>query len=65
MQVPLSMGLSRTLPIAARLAVLIALLAPTAADPDLWGHVRLGLDGQHRFDPYSFTSDQPIINYEC
>jgi hypothetical protein len=39
------------------------------ADPDLWGHLRFGLDairdrGLTSIDPYSFTSDQPWINHE-
>jgi hypothetical protein len=41
----------------------------TAADPDLWGHVRFGQDileahAIPREDHYSFTSDQPWINHE-
>jgi hypothetical protein len=58
----------------AMLAGLVALvLAPvlvmTRADPDLWGHVRFGLDilTQHRLpsiDPYSFTQDVPWVNHE-
>jgi hypothetical protein len=41
----------------------------TRADPDLWGHVRFGLDllqSQHlpRLDPYSFTSDVAWMNHE-
>ena len=51
------------------LASVIAVILPTAADPDLWGHIRFGqlmLDGRAmvRTDPYSFTSDQPWINHE-
>lgn len=39
------------------------------ADPDLWGHLRFGLDairdrGLTSVDPYSFTSDLPWINHE-
>jgi hypothetical protein len=50
------------------LLVAIALL-PTWTDPDLWGHVRFGLDffRDHylpRIDPYSFTQDRPWINHE-
>src|SRR5437764_1184137 len=49
-------------------AALLAGLARTWADPDLWGHVRFGHDilagGLPRFDPYSFTSDVPWINHE-
>ena len=45
------------------------LSACTAADPDLWGHVRFGQDilaAGHvvRSDPYSFTSDQAWTNHE-
>jgi hypothetical protein len=41
----------------------------TAADADLWGHLRFGLDmfetgALHSSDPYSFTSDRPWINHE-
>jgi len=44
-------------------------LAPSHADPDLWGHVRYGQDllrtGQIvRADVYSYTTDQPWINHE-
>jgi hypothetical protein len=39
------------------------------ADPDLWGHVRFGLDlvrARHlpAYDPYSFTSDLSWVNHE-
>jgi hypothetical protein len=55
-----------------RLAMLLGalgLVAWTTADPDLWGHVRFGLDTlrDHALtskDPYSFTSDRPWINHE-
>jgi hypothetical protein len=45
------------------------LVTHTAADADLWGHLRFGLDmfetGElHSSDPYSFTSDRPWINHE-
>ena len=41
----------------------------TRADPDLWGHVRFGLDTLHAghltsIDPYSFTQDVPWVNHE-
>jgi hypothetical protein len=41
----------------------------TVADPDLWGHVRFGLDilRDRRLptaDPYSFTQDVPWVNHE-
>jgi hypothetical protein len=50
-------------------AVAILVLTTTYADPDLWGHVRFGLDivtsrAIHTEDPYSFTSDRPWINHE-
>src|SRR5215218_10450633 len=39
------------------------------ADPDLWGHLRFGLDAIRdraltSVDPYSFTSDVPWTNHE-
>ncbi|MGH9203980.1 MAG: hypothetical protein ACRD2A_22365, partial [Vicinamibacterales bacterium] len=39
------------------------------SDPDLWGHLRFGLDvlstlSVHTGDPYSFTSDRAWINHE-
>ena len=39
------------------------------SDPDLWGHLRFGLDFWSTWtiptaDPYSFTSDRPWINHE-
>ena len=41
----------------------------THADPDLWGHVRFGLDalsahGLPAVDPYSFTQDRAWLNHE-
>jgi hypothetical protein len=56
----------------ARLAMLVGaltLVAWTTADPDLWGHLRFGLDilRDHTIasrDPYSFTSDRPWVNHE-
>jgi hypothetical protein len=50
-------------------AVALALVCPTRTDPDLWGHVRFGLDWLHShrlpaIDPYSFTQDRPWINHE-
>ena len=41
----------------------------THADPDLWGHVRFGLDALDSgrlsaIDPYSFTQDRPWHNHE-
>lgn len=50
------------------LAALLGGLAQTLADPDLWGHVRFGLDilasGIPQLDPYSFTSDILWVNHE-
>ena len=51
------------------LAGALTLVAWTTADPDLWGHVRFGLDtmrdgGLTAADPYSFTSDRPWVNHE-
>ena len=50
-------------------AIVLALASMTTADPDLWGHVRFGLDiirdrHVHTSDPYSFTSDRRWINHE-
>jgi hypothetical protein len=47
----------------------MTLVAWTTADPDLWGHVRFGLDTlrDHSLtakDPYSFTSDRSWVNHE-
>ena len=44
-------------------------LSASRADPDLWGHLRFGLDWWNSFtlpliDPYSFTQDRPWINHE-
>jgi hypothetical protein len=51
------------------LLIALALLAPTAADADLWGQLTYGRDiarhaWVHTTDPYSFTSDRPWINHE-
>jgi len=48
---------------------LALMLCSTTTDPDLWGHVRFGLDilASHaipRQDPYSFASDREWINHE-
>lgn len=49
------------------LAVLIALLTRTEADPDLWGHLAAGrltvTSGLAHHDPFSFTSDRPWMNH--
>jgi hypothetical protein len=49
--------------------VLAPVLVSTVADPDLWGHVRFGLDmlatrSLPAADPYSFTQDVPWVNHE-
>ena len=51
------------------LALASVLLTATGTDPDLWGHVRFGIDWlQTRalpsIDPYSFTQDKPWVNHE-
>jgi len=51
------------------LALAALLVTATRTDPDLWGHLRFGLDflGTHSLpaiDPYSFTQDRPWINHE-
>ena len=48
---------------------LFAAATLTQADPDLWGHLRFGLDilrthALPSVDPYSFTQDVPWINHE-
>ena len=45
------------------------MLLVTHGDPDLWGHVRYGLDFLETWslpsiDPYSFTQDRPWVNHE-
>jgi hypothetical protein len=50
-------------------AVLVAVIVFTRTDPDLWGHIRGGLDvlRDHALpasDPYSFTSDVASTNHE-
>lgn len=44
-------------------------LTATGSDPDLWGHVRFGMDwwktrSLPTTDPYSFTQDRPWMNHE-
>jgi hypothetical protein len=52
------------------LALLAALFSRTVADPDLWGHLKFGLDFLDtgrviRPDPYSYvTGDQLWYNHE-
>jgi len=54
---------------AALWALLLAVVATTKTDPDLWGHVRFGIDiiesGTARLaEMYSFTSDREWVNHE-
>jgi hypothetical protein len=61
-------ALQRALEVASVL-LCATLVLPTTADPDLWGHLRFGLDMLETgsipsADPYSFTSDQPWVNHE-
>ena len=54
---------------AAMWSILLAAATYTTTDPDLWGHVRFGLDmirgaGVPSPDLYSFTSDRTWINHE-
>lgn len=56
-------------PLTGALLLAAALASRTEADPDLWGHVRFGMDILHErgltsVDPYSFTQDRPWINHE-
>lgn len=49
--------------------ILLALVASTKTDPDLWGHVRFGMDiirdmAIRQTDSYSFTSDRDWVNHE-
>jgi hypothetical protein len=51
------------------LALAGVLVSATRTDPDLWGHVRFGLDwlGTRELpvqDPYSYTQDRPWVNHE-
>jgi len=60
---------TKTLLRASLWSILVATVTYTGADPDLWGHVRFGLDilrdgAIARIDPYSFTADRPWINHE-
>src|SRR5574337_1359817 len=47
-------------------SVFLATLAPTWADPDLWGHLRFGADilssGIPERDPYSYTGGPVWVN---
>src|SRR5262249_23165673 len=51
------------------LLAIVCLLAGTAPDADLWGHLTFGRDivhagHVHAADPYSFASDRVWINHE-
>jgi len=51
------------------IAFVAVVVTSTKADPDLWGHLRFGLDmladgSLHATDPYSFSSDRTWINHE-
>lgn len=46
-----------------------SVFVPISIDPDLYGHIRYGLDiidqgGLHVSDPYSFASDRAWVNHE-
>src|SRR5206468_712044 len=62
--------LARAAIVALVMAGAAAVLARTEADPDLWGHLRFGLDTLQagsiaRYDTYSYlTHGQPWINHE-
>jgi len=62
--------LARVALLALTLAGAAAVLARTTGDPDLWGHLRFGMDALRtltvaRADPYSFlTAGQTWINHE-
>ncbi len=56
-------------PVLAGLVLAVVLASFTSADPDLWGHLRFGLDliadgDLTEVDPYSFTQDRPWVNHE-
>jgi hypothetical protein len=58
----------RVLRIAVWCAFLV-IISFTSADPDLWGHVRFGMDilrngTVHQVDTYSFASDRAWVNHE-
>jgi hypothetical protein len=57
------------LPRLAFIVPVVFMISPTFGDPDLWGHVKFGLDilrdrAVSTSDPYSFTSDVPWVNHE-
>lgn len=56
-------------PIAFTGLILLWLLSGTTGEPDLWGHLRFGLDTLAlgrvpTVDPYSFTQDRPMLYHE-
>jgi hypothetical protein len=69
-----SFSLPLGVPVDALLMVLVwtvvaCVLGTVNADPDLWGHLRFGLDMLREghlssVDPYSFTQDVPWVNHE-
>ena len=68
----MKMGLAATPATFLRVTIwtfVVVLVTTTLADPDLWGHLRFGLDmiesrAIHTVDPYSFTADRPWVNHE-
>jgi hypothetical protein len=49
--------------------VVALLITPVAGEPDIWGHLRFGLDvlasrSVPLWDPYTFTQDQPMVYHE-
>lgn len=70
--VPVATAAPHPSAVAGRLAAWIAaavVCARAGVDPDLWGHLRFGLDLVRDWrlpsvDPYSFTQDVPWINHE-
>ena len=49
--------------------ILVLLLVDASSEPDIWGHIRFGLDviaarDLPTVDPYSFTQDRPILYHE-
>ena len=66
---PVSDALWRASAFALIVSVLLFVVSKTTADPDLWGHLRFGLDtlssGLARTDSYSYTAyGQPWTNHE-
>jgi hypothetical protein len=62
-------GSARHTAAASVVCLLAAVMLPTLSDPDLWGHLRFGLDVLRDghlavVDPYSFTQDRPQLYHE-